>query len=156
MVAIIILTYALVLLVAIEAQQLIATPRRIRLEGTTKYEQSLDDGILETTRMLDARLLMAETSMSMSIPMIDTDMSMTSISLSFPGLEEIFPIPDVDDEVTVVVDVTEETVTRDDEAETGGVEPNEFVKLEISSSSSMKSGVCAASVLGVVAQQLWM
>jgi hypothetical protein len=156
MVAIIILTYALVLLVAIEAQQLIATPRRIRLEGTTKYEQSLDDGILETTRMLDARLLMAETSMSMSIPMIDTDMSMTSISLSFPGLEEIFPIPDVDDEVTVVVDVTEETVTRDDEAETGGVEPNEFVKLEISSSSSMKSGVCAASVLGAVAQQLWM
>ena len=155
MVANIILTYALVLLVAIEAQQLIATPRRIRLEGTTKYEQSLDDGILETTRMLDARLLMAETSMSMSIPMIDTDMSMTSISLSFPGLEEIFPILDVDDEVTIVVDQTEETVTRDDEAETGGVEPNEFVKLEISS-SSMKSGVCAASVLGAVAQQLWM
>jgi len=153
MVAIIILTYALVLLVAIEAQQLIATPRRIRLEGTTKYELSLD--ILETTRMLDARLLMAETSMSMSIPMIDTDMSMASISLSFPGLEEIFPIPDVDDEVTIVVDQTEETVTRDDEAETGGVEPNEFVKLEISS-SSMKSGVCAASVLGAVAQQLWM
>ena len=153
MVAIIILTYALVLLVAIEAQQLIATPRRIRLEGTTKYELSLD--IFETTRMLDARLLMAETSMSMSIPMIDTDMSMASISLSFPGLEEIFPIPDVDDEVTIVVDQTEETVTRDDEAETGGVEPNEFVKLEISS-SSMKSGVCAASVLGAVAQQLWM
>lgn len=108
--------------------------------------------------MLNARLLMAETSMSMSmsIPMIDTDMSMTSISLSFPGLEDFFPIPDVDDEVTIVVDQTEETVARDDEAETGGVEPNEFVKLEISSSSSMKSVVCAASVLGAVAQQLWM
>lgn len=141
----------------IEAQQLIATPRRIRLEGTAKTEQTLDDGIFETTHMLDARLLMVETIMSMSAPMIDTDMSMTSISLSFPELEEIFPMPpDVDDEQeTVVVDKTEETVARDDETDTG-VEPNEFVKLEMSSSTSMKSGVCAASVLGAVAQQLWM
>ena len=114
------------------------------------------DGIMHDTHLLTVE------SMSLSIP-LTVELSMTIVSdtshaFSFPSLDGIMAQSDTDGEEEAVVIVNTEAVTPDEEEAASEMKPtNEVtttptqeVSSEMISSSSVKSTVCAASLLGAV------